>query len=87
MWRAAKDYAEGRSVPNAPPSLRVYILAKRTPALLSGTNLLDAPAQLGAEIEVYVHEEARAEREAAERADRQSPHGTPRGRRVAGRRR
>lgn len=82
---AAIDYAEGRPVADAPPSLKVYALSKRLPGLWSGTDLLDAPGQLLAELMAYAGEESRVAAEEAARESRR--HGHAGGPRVAGRRR
>jgi sRNA-binding protein len=68
----------------APPSLRVYTLAKRLPGLWSGTDVLDLDGQLLAELEVYAAEEARVSNEEAQRAQAETRRAG--GSRVAGRR-
>lgn len=55
---------------SAPPSLRVYILAKSYPLEL--TWVLDQDSLLMAELEVYGAEEARTRAEAQQRAERRS---------------
>lgn len=70
--QAAIDYAEGRPVSAAPPSLRLYALAKRLPGVLGSVDMLDAPQDLWIEFEVYAAEEARVARESAQRQDRQA---------------
>jgi len=75
VFAAAVDYAEGRSVTDAPPSLRVYTLAKRLPGLFSGTDLLDGDGQLLAELTVYVDEEGRVANENAARQARENRDG------------
>lgn len=67
MYRAALDFAEGRPVTGAPPSLRVYVLAKRQPGMFSGTDLLDGDGQLLAEFLCYAAEQSRVEQEEAAR--------------------
>lgn len=87
MTAAAVDYAEGRQVRAAPPSLRVYALAKRLPGLWSGTDLLDADGQLLAELVVYAEEEARVTAEEQARAESRANGRGASGRNVAGMRR
>ena len=72
---------------NAPPSLRVYTLAKRLPGLFSGTDLLEGDGQLLVELTVYAEEEARVSNEEAERARAETRRATSGGSKVAGRRR
>lgn len=78
MARAAVDYAAGRVVASAPPSLRVYILAKRYPLPLSA--LLEEDHLLMVELEVYRAEEDRVEAEHRAREARRSTASTGRAR-------
>lgn len=70
--RAAIAYARGDRVKNTPPSLRLWSMLKRQPALLGGRSILDEHGQLWAEFEEYAHAESEvaAEREALANARR-----------------
>jgi hypothetical protein len=72
-------------VHHAPPSLRVYTLARKLPGLWSGTDLLDLPGQLLVELETYAAEENRVANEEHSRSLRESRRATSSGSKVAGR--
>lgn len=62
-------------MPSAPPSLRVYALAKQLPGLWSSTDLLAVDGQLLVELTVYADEENRVANEQRERQARDSGAG------------
>ena len=57
MATTARRYANGNPVRSPPPSLSVYLLAKRTPGMWSGLSILDEDGQLYAELQAYARAE------------------------------
>lgn len=61
-------------------------MAKKLPGLFGGSDLLDQPAELWAEMSVYAAEEARVQMASAERAERRNRTSGGSGRKMPGRR-